>query len=121
VCSENGEHLQELDQVYNTLANVTELDRLMWDLNHKLDPNHKGYCELDDLLGLVDETVSDKRSKLTLQTLIADNCEYKNSDSVYYSPIMSLPPPFFKYASEIDNIDVVTKLATELKSLDSHQ
>lgn len=107
--------------MYNTLPNITELDRLMWELNHKLDPNHRGFAELEDLQTLVGEQVSDKRTRLTLQTLIADNCEYKNSDSVFYSPILSLPPPYFKYGNELDSLDLIQKLATELKTLDSHQ
>ena len=92
----------------------------MWNLNNKLDPNHKGFTELDELVSLVEETVSDKRTALTLTTLIAENLEYKNSDCVFYSPLMSLPPPYFKYGHEVDNIDLVIKLNQELRSLDSH-
>ena len=93
----------------------------MWSLNNKLDPNHKGFTELDELVSLVEDTVSDKRTALTLNTLIAENLEYKNTDCVFYSPLMSLPPPYFKYGHEVDNIDLVIKLNQELRSLDSHQ
>jgi hypothetical protein len=109
-----------LDKVFNTLPNTQELDKLMWSLNNKLDPNHKGFTELDELVSLVEDTVSDKRTALTLNTLIAENLEYKNTDCVFYSPLMSLPPPYFKYGHEVDNIDLVIKLNQELRSLDSH-
>jgi hypothetical protein len=92
----------------------------MYDLNHKLDPNHKGFTELEDLVSTVQEHVTDKRTCLTLNTLIAENLEYKNSDCVFYSPLLSLPPPYFKYGHEIDNIDLIIKLNHELKALDSH-
>lgn len=109
-----------MDKVFNTLPNTQELDKLMWNLNNKLDPNHKGFTELDELVSLVEDTVSDKRTALTLNTLIAENLEYKNTDCVFYSPLMSLPPPYFKYGHEVDNIDLVIKLNQELRSLDSH-
>lgn len=106
--------------MFNTLANVSELDKIQWDLRHKLDPNHKGFTELEDLVSLVQEHVSDKRTSLTLCTMIAETLEYKNSDCVFYSPLLSLPPPYFKYGHEIDNIDLIIKLNQELRTLDSH-
>lgn len=63
---EDEEHLLDLDKVFNTLANISELDKIVWGLNHNLDPNHKGFTELEDLVSLVQETVSDKRTSLTL-------------------------------------------------------
>jgi len=57
---------------------------------------------------------------LTLTTLIAENLEFKNSDCVFYSPLISLPPPYFKYGHEIDNIDLIIKINQELRALDSH-
>lgn len=118
---ENEEQLNELEKVFNTLPNISELDKIQWHINHRLDPNHKGFTELEELVSLVEEQISDKQISLTLTTLIAENLEYKNSDCVFYSPLLSLPPPFFKYGNEIDNIDLIIKLNKELRTLDSHQ
>jgi hypothetical protein len=103
------------------LPNTVELDKILWDLNHNLDPNQKGFCELEDLVALVQEHVTDKRTCLNLNTLICDNLEFKNSEFVFYSPLVSLPPPYFRYGHEVDSIDLVIKLNQELKALDSHQ
>ena len=114
------QQLSDLDKVFNTLPNVAELDKILWDLNHKLDPNHKGFTELEDLLQSVQEHLSDKRTSITLTTLIAENLEYKNTDCVFYSPLLSLPPPYFKYGHELDNIDLIIRLNQECAALDSH-
>lgn len=66
--------------------------------------------ELDELQALVQEHVSDRQIANNLGMLIADNLEFKNSDCVYYSPLLSLPPPYFRYGHEVDNIDLVIKL-----------
>lgn len=50
---ENEEQLNDLDKVFNTLANVAELDKILWTLNHKMDPNHKGFTELEDIISVV--------------------------------------------------------------------
>jgi len=118
---ENEETKNDLDHVFNTLPNTVELDKILWDLNHNLDPNQKGFCELEDLVALVQDHVTDKRTCLNLNTLICDNLEFKNSECVFYSPLVSLPPPYFRYGHEVDSIDLVIKLNQELKALDSHQ
>jgi hypothetical protein len=79
----------------------------MFDLCQKQDPNHRGYVDLEGLVESVNDNVSDKRTALTLTTLIAENLEYKNSDCVFYSSLLGLPPPYFKYGHEIDSIDLV--------------
>ena len=60
------------------------------------------------------------RRVTTLTTLIAENLEYKNTDCVFYSPLLSLPPPYFKYGHELDNIDLIIRLNQECVALDSH-
>ena len=70
---------------------------------------------------LVQEHVSDKRTALNLGTLIAENLEYKNSDCVFYSPLLSLPPPYFRYGHELDSLDLLIRMTQEFRALDSHQ
>ena len=72
-------------------------------------------------MSLVQDQIQDERSKLTLCTLIAENLEYRNQDSVFYSPLLCLPPPYFRYTAEIENSDTVIKFFRELSALDSHQ
>ena len=107
---ENEQTCDELDHVFNTLNNNAELDKIIWDLDHKLDPNHKGFVELEELCSCVQEHVTDSKIAVNLGTLIAENLEYKNSECVYYSPLVSLPPPYFRYGHEVDSIDLVIKL-----------
>jgi len=77
---------------------------------NKMDPLQKGYVELEELIALVQEQVADKRIALTLQSLITENLEYKNSDNVYYSPLFCLPPPYFKYSGDLDSMEIIYKL-----------
>ena len=79
-----------------------------------MDPLHRGYAELEDLNALVAEKVTDEKTRLTLTTLIAENLEYKNADSVFYSPLLCLPPPYFRYGKEIEHADTVVKFYKEL-------
>lgn len=53
-------------------------------------------------------------------TLINENLEFKNSDSVFYSPLFALPPPYFKQAKPYASFDFVQQTMRELSSLDSH-
>ena len=85
----------------------------------QLDPLAKGYVELDDLQTLVEEKVTDRKVANKLLTLINDNLEFKNSDSVYYSPLFGLPPPYFKQASSFKNFEFAQSVMRELTSLDS--
>ena len=87
----------------------------------KLDPYAKGYVELDDLTGLIEERELDKRAAHKMVCMINDHLEYKNSDSVFYSPLFGLPPPYFKYAKKFDNFGIIERFMRELVSLDSHQ
>lgn len=118
---QNEETLSDLEHVFNTIANTNELDKLLWHVDHKLDPNCKGYCEVEDLSQAVKEHVVDERTALNLQTLIVENLEFKNSDCVYYSPLLNLPPPYFRFGHDVDSIDLLMHLMAELRTLDSHQ
>jgi len=53
--------------------------------------------------------------------LVAENLEYKNADCVFYSPLLSLPPPYFRFANDIDQADTILKFYRELAAMDSHQ
>ena len=75
---------------------------------------------MEDLTSLIQEQISDKRTALTLQTLIAENLEFKNADSVFYSPLFCLPPPYFKHSADIDSLDLICKLNKELNAIDIH-
>ena len=39
--------------------------------------------------------------------MISEFLEFKNSDSVFYSPLFGLPPPYFKQAKSFDTFDIV--------------
>lgn len=65
--------------------------------------------------------MTDDRTSLNLRSMITDNLEFKNSDCVYYSPLLSLPPPYFRYGHDIDSIDLLMHLTSELRAIDSHQ
>ena len=85
----------------------------------ELDPLAKGYVELEDLQTLVEEKVDDRKVANRLLTLINENLEFKNTDSVYYSPLFALPPPFFKQAGSYRTFEFVLQIMQELSSLDS--
>ena len=80
----------------------------------------KGYVELEDLQTLIEDKVTDKKVANKLLTLINDNLEFKNTDSVYYSPLFSLPPPYFKHSKSFSTFEFVQQVMRELTSLDSH-
>lgn len=80
----------------------------------QLDPFNKGYVELDDLNSVVEDKITDKRVQVRLNALIADNLEYRNTDAVFYSPLLGLPAPYFRYAANIELFSVVFKMSQEL-------
>ena len=86
----------------------------------QLDPMAKGYVELDDLQSLVEDKVTDRKVANKLLTMINDNLEFRNSDSVYYSPLFALPPPYFKQSKSFSTFEFVQQCMRELTSLDSH-
>ena len=108
---------------------VSELDTMFHDrdrafvedqIEKHLDPMAKGYVELEDLQTLIEDKVTDKKVANKLLTLINDNLEFKNTDSVYYSPLFSLPPPYFKHSKSFSTFEFVQQVMRELTSLDSH-
>lgn len=46
--------------------------------------------------------------------------EYKNSDKVFYSPLMGPVAPYFRYAKRFDAFGVIEKFCKELQSIDTH-
>ena len=86
----------------------------------QLDPMAKGYVELDDLQTLIEDKVNDRKIANKLLTMVNDNLEFKNSDSVYYSPLFGLPPPYFKQSKSYSTFEFVQQCMRELTSLDSH-
>ena len=39
--------------------------------------------------------------------MINEFLEFKNADSVFYSPLFGLPPPYFKQAKSFDSFEIV--------------
>jgi hypothetical protein len=74
--------------------------------------------DLDDLNAIVTRELQDPY--LSLMKALIDNLEYKNSDKVYYSPLLGTLPPFFRYVRRFDSFGIVEKFNKELTSLDSH-
>lgn len=89
--------------MFNTIVNIGEMDKIQEGIARELDPHHRGYCNVDSLVELVQDQITDKRTSLTLCTLIGENLEYKDDRNVFYSPLLCLPPPYFKWTEEIDS------------------
>lgn len=90
-------------------------------IGSKLDPYAKGYIELDDLTSLIEERELNKRVAHKMICMINDHLEYKNSDSIFYSPLFGLPPPYFKFAKKFDNFGIIERFMKDLTSIDSHE
>ena len=86
----------------------------------QLDPMAKGYVELEDLQSLIEDKVKDSKVANRLLRMINDNLEFKNTDSVYYSPLFALPPPYFKQSKSYSTFEFVQSCMNELIELDSH-
>ena len=69
----------------------------------------------------MEEEEQDKKLGNRLLSMINDFLEFKNSDSVYYSPLFGLPPPYFKHAKAFDTFDIVQSTMREMLSLDSYE
>lgn len=98
---------RELDGVFHS----EEVLEVQQHIRVNLDPANKGYIELDDLNTAVEDKISDKRVQVRLNAMIADNLEYRNTDAVFYSPILGLPAPYFRYAGNVELFSVVFKMA----------
>ena len=48
------------------------------------------------------------------------NVEFKNTDKVFYSPLVGALPPFLRYAKRFDSFGIIEKFNKELQSIDSH-
>ena len=108
--------MQELDNMFHSDDKTAVEDQIL----RELDPMAKGYVELEDLQSVIEDKVSDRKVSNKLLTLINDNLEFKNSDSVYYSPLFCLPPPYFKQSKSFSQWEFVQQTMRELTSLDSH-
>jgi len=69
---------------------------------------------VDDLTNLIEDKEHDKHMANRMACLVADHLEYKNSDSVYYSPLFGLPPPYFKYTKRFDGFGILERVQKEL-------
>lgn len=113
---ENAKTLDELDLFFHSKSR----QEIESQIAYRLDPLAKGYVELDDLTQLIEEREIDKHAAHKMVCMINDHLEFKNSDSVYYSPLFGLPPPYFKYAKKFDSFGIIERFMKELTSLDSH-
>ena len=109
--------MAELDQAFHSTSRAEITKQIMTEL----DPTAKGYVELEDLQHLIEDRESDKRVVHKLLRMVNELLEFKNSDSVYYSPLFGLPPPYFKQAKSFDSFDIVKQTLSELMSLDAHE
>lgn len=95
------------------------LDAIDQSIAHTLDPNCKGFADLDDLLELVQDKLQDPYLTL-IKNYIQVGLEYKNSDKVFYSPLFGALPPFLKYAKRFDSFGIIERFNKELLSMDTH-
>lgn len=95
---------------------VSDLEKLFHDedrpeveeaIVRQLDPMAKGYVELEDLQTLIEDKVTDRKVANKLLTMVNENLEFKNSDSVFYSPLFCLPPPYFKQSKSYSTFEFV--------------
>ena len=100
---EHKQSLAELDQAFHSASRAEINKQIMTEL----DPTAKGYVELDDLQQLVEDKELDKRVSNKVLRMINELLEFKNSDSVFYSPLFGLPPPYFKQAKSFDSFEIV--------------
>ena len=114
--AEHDESINELDTMFHDADRYEVEEQII----SQLDPMAKGYVELEDLQSLVEDKVTDRKVANKLLTLINENLEFKNSDSVYYSPLFALPPPFFKQSKSFSTFEFAQQTMRELISLDSH-
>lgn len=103
--SETSQTLEELDLLFHSKSR----GEIESQIGSKLDPFAKGYVELDDLTSLIEERELDKRAAHKMVCMINDHLEFKNSDSVFYSPLFGLPPPYFKFAKKFDNFGIIER------------
>ena len=108
--------MDELDNMFHSAEKEVVDEHIMT----QLDPMAKGYVELEDLQGLIDDKVKDQKVANRLLRTINDNLEFKNSDSVYYSPLFALPPPFFKLSNSFSTFEFAQSVMNELIEMDSH-
>ena len=104
----------------DAMFNSDEVKVLEQHVCREFDPANRGYVELDDLTQAIEDHVTDKRVALKLNTITAEHLEYRNTDSVFYSPLLGLPAPYFRQAGRIELFSVVVRMCQELTALDSH-
>lgn len=97
----------ELDSIFHS----DEVMQVRACIQMQLDPCNKGYVELEDLTQAIEDRISERHVAVRLNSLIGDHLEYKNTDSVFYSPLLGLPAPYFRYAGHIELFSVVFKMS----------
>ena len=103
MCKDHELAMQELDTMFHDEDRAAVEEQII----SQLDPMAKGYVELDDLQTLIEDKVQDRKIANKLLTLVNDNLEFKNSDSVFYSPLFALPPPYFKQSKSFSTFEFV--------------
>lgn len=78
----------------------------------------QGYGDLDDILLELSKTLQDPY--LSLMKSYLGNVEFKNTDKVFYSPLVGALPPFLRYAKRFDSFGIIEKFNKELQSIDTH-
>ena len=72
----------------------------------------KGYVELDDLHTLIEDKVTDRKVANKLLTMVNENLEFKNSDSVYYSPLFARSVRSSLCSRQCVNSQALTRMGT---------
>lgn len=86
-------------------------------LIHDLDTNLKGTVDKDELIQLIQDNCEVESVRLALLKYI-DCLEYKNEDKVYYGPLFTTLPPYFKHARRLDKFRIVETIDQRLSSCD---
>jgi hypothetical protein len=106
--------VEDMNQIFNQYRPAVEAT-----LRTKLDPHAKGYVEVNDLVQAVKDQIPEEYLAQKLIWFIKTSLEYKSVDQVFYSPLFGLPPPFFKYSSRFDQLEIVCRFCQEFEGLDS--
>lgn len=96
--------VEDMNQIFNQYRPAVEAT-----LRTKLDPHAKGYVEVNDLVQAVKDQIPEEYLAQKLIWFIKTSLEYKSVDQVFYSPLFGLPPPFFKYSSRFDQLEIVCR------------
>lgn len=107
--------LEDMSLIFNQYRPTIEQQ-----LASKIDVEGKGYADSKKLVQLCKQVITDEYLCQKLLWFIKSSLQFRNVDEVYYSPLFGLPPPFFKYAHNFDQLDIVIRISEALSELDAN-